>query len=45
MINQKTTIAIISVINHLDIDVLKHAIETNEQREVTLIKPNEIKIL
>ena len=45
VIDQKTNIAIISAINHPDIGALKHAIETNAQRKVTLINPNNIKSL
>lgn len=45
VIGQKTNIAIISAINHPDIGALKHAIEANAQRKVTLIKPNDIKAL
>lgn len=45
VIDQKTNIAIVSTINHPDIGALKRAIETNAQRKVTLIKPNDIKSL
>ncbi|MFV5703180.1 hypothetical protein ACM55F_15030 [Flavobacterium sp. XS2P12] len=45
VIEQKTNIAIFSAINHPDIGALKRAIETNAQRKVTLIKPNDIKSL
>ena len=45
VINQKTNIAIISAINHPDLGALKHAIETNSQRKVTLIKPLEVNSL
>ncbi len=45
VIDQKTNIAIVSAINHPDIGALKRAIETNAQRKVTIIKPNEIKVL
>jgi hypothetical protein len=45
VIGQKTNIAIISAINHPDIGALKRAIETNAQRKVTLIKPDDIKSL
>lgn len=45
VIDQKTNIAIISAINHPDIGALKHAIETNVQRKVILINPNNIKSL
>lgn len=42
VINQKTTIAIVSAINHPDIGALKRAIETNEQRKVVLVHPSKI---
>ena len=45
VIDQKTNIAIISELNHPDIGALKRAIETNSQRKVTILKPNEIKSL
>lgn len=45
VIDQKTNIAIISAINHPDLGALKRAIESNVQRKVTIIKPNEIKSL
>ncbi|MFV5690024.1 hypothetical protein ACM55M_15515 [Flavobacterium sp. ZT3R25] len=45
VIDQKTNIDIVSTINHPDIGALKRAIETNAQRKVTLIKPNDIKSL
>ncbi len=45
VIDQKTNIAIISELNHPDIGALKRSIETNSQRKVTILKPNEIKSL
>jgi hypothetical protein len=42
IIDQKTEIAIISSINHPDIGALKRGIETNAQRKVTILKPNQI---
>jgi hypothetical protein len=45
IIDQKTNLAIVSAINHPDIGALKRAIETNAQRKVTIVKPNEIKSL
>ena len=45
VIGKKTNIAIISAINHPDLGALKRAIETNAQRKVTIIKPDEIKTL
>lgn len=45
IIDQKTTVAIVSAINHPDIASLKRSIESNAQRKVVLVKPNEIKSL
>ncbi|MGQ7944121.1 hypothetical protein [Flavobacterium sp. WC2509] len=45
VIDQKTTVAIISATNHPDIAVFKRAIESNLQHKVILVKPNEIKSL
>jgi len=45
VMDQKSNVAIISAINHPDIGALKRAIETNAQRKVTVVKPNEIKSL
>jgi ribosomal protein L4 len=45
VIDQKTNIAIISAINHPDLGAMKRAIESNLQRKVTIVKPNEIKLL
>ncbi|MFE3867810.1 hypothetical protein ACFX5E_06940 [Flavobacterium sp. LS2P90] len=45
VIDQKTNVAIISAINHPDVAALKRAIETNAQRKVTIVKPNDIKSL
>jgi hypothetical protein len=45
VIDQKTSVAIISAINHPDIGALKRAIESNAQRKVTIFKPKEIKSL
>ena len=42
VIDQKSTIAIVSSINHPDIGALKRSIETNAQRKVILVKPNEV---
>ncbi len=43
VMDQKTNIALISAINHPDLGSIKRAIETNVQRKVTIVKPNEIK--
>lgn len=45
VIDQKTNIAIISAINHPDLGAMKRAIESNVQRKVMIVKPNEIKTL
>ena len=45
VIDQKTNVVLISAINHPDIGALKRAIETNAQRKVTIIKPNDVKSL
>jgi len=45
VLDQKTSIGIVSAINHPDISALKRAIETNAQRKVNIIKPQEIKSL
>lgn len=45
IIDQKSEIAIISAINHPDIGALKRAIESNKQRSVTLVKPNQVNSL
>ena len=42
IMDQKSEIAIISAISHPDIGTLKRGIETNAQRKVTIIKPNQI---
>jgi hypothetical protein len=45
VIDQRTNIAIVSAINHPDVGALKRAIETNAQRKVTIVKPNDIRSL
>lgn len=45
VMDQKTNIAIVSMINHPDIGALKRAIETNAQRKVTIVKPYSINSL
>ncbi|WP_321538780.1 hypothetical protein [Flavobacterium piscinae] len=37
--------AIVSSINHPDIGALKRAIESNQQRKVSILKPSQIKSL
>ena len=45
VMDQKTNVAIISDINHPDIGALKRSIESNAQRKVIVIKPNNIRNL
>ncbi|KUJ62340.1 hypothetical protein AR687_07715 [Flavobacteriaceae bacterium CRH] len=45
IIDQKSTIAIVSAINHPDVAALKSSIEVNAQRKVILVKPNELNLL
>ena len=45
IIDQRSEIALISAINHPDLGALKRSIEVNQQRKVTILKPNEIKSL
>ncbi len=42
VINQKTNIALVSSIIHPDLGAIKKSIESNEQRTVSIVKPNEI---
>ncbi len=42
VINQKTNIALISNIIHPDLGAIKKSIESNEQRTVSIVKPNEV---
>jgi hypothetical protein len=41
VIDQKTNVAIVSDIVHPDLGMLKKSIESNEQRSVTIVTPNE----
>ena len=45
ILNKKTNIAIVSAITHPDIAALKRGIESNAQRKVIVIKPQDIKSL
>jgi hypothetical protein len=45
VIDQKTEVALVSDISHPDLGAIKRSIETNAQRKVTLIKPNQINSL
>ena len=42
VIDQKQKIAIVSTVLHPDLGAIKKSIETNEQREVVFLKPNEV---
>ena len=41
IIDEKTNVALISDISHPDLGILKKSIESNEQRSVSILKPNE----
>jgi len=45
VIDQRTNIALISAINHPDLGAIKRSVETNVQRKVTILNPNQIKTL
>ncbi|HBD25893.1 hypothetical protein [Flavobacterium sp.] len=45
VIDQRSEIALISAINHPDLGALKRGIETNQQRKVSILKPEEVKSL
>jgi hypothetical protein len=45
VIDQKSEIALISTFNHPDVGMLKRSLETNLQRKVTIVKPNQINAL
>ncbi|ESU24911.1 hypothetical protein FEDK69T_04650 [Flavobacterium enshiense DK69] len=45
VIDQRSEIALVSATNHPDLGALKRAIESNQQRKVTIVKPSEIKSL
>ena len=45
VIDQRSEVAIVSSITHPDLGALKRAIETNKQRNVTILKPSEVKSL
>lgn len=45
VIDQRTEVAIIAATNHPDLGTLKRSIETNAQRKVTILKPNQISSL
>ncbi|MEM0577332.1 hypothetical protein [Flavobacterium polysaccharolyticum] len=45
VLDQKTVVGLVSAVNHPDLSAFKRAIETNAQRKVSIIKPQEIKSL
>ncbi|PZR21878.1 MAG: hypothetical protein DI539_06940 [Flavobacterium psychrophilum] len=45
VIDQRSEVAIVSSLNHPDLGALKRAIETNQQRKVTILKPSDVKSL
>lgn len=45
VIDQRSEVALVAAINHPDLGALKRAIETNQQRKVTILKPSEINSL
>ncbi|WP_309612902.1 hypothetical protein [Flavobacterium sp.] len=45
VIDQKTEVALVSSISHPDLGAIKRSVETNAQRKVTIIKPNQISSL
>lgn len=45
VIDQKTEIALIADMVHPDLGAIKRSIESNAQRKVTIIKPNQVNIL
>ncbi|WP_333876166.1 hypothetical protein [Flavobacterium sp.] len=42
VIDQKTEVALVAEMSHPDLGALKRSIESNAQRKVTLLKPNQI---
>jgi len=45
VIDQKTEVALISSVSHPDLGAIKRSIESNAQRKVTIVKPNQINSL
>ena len=45
VIDQKTEVALVSAITHPDLGAIKRSIESNVQRKVTILKPNDVKSL
>jgi hypothetical protein len=45
VIDQKTNVAIVTAINHPDIGAIKRSIESNAQRKVSILKPQDLNSL
>ncbi len=45
VIDQRSEIALVAAVNHPDLGAIKRAVETNQQRKVTILKPAEVKSL
>jgi hypothetical protein len=45
VIDQKTEVALVSSISHPDLGAIKRSIESNAQRKVTILKPNQVSSL
>ncbi len=45
IIDQRTEVALVTSVTHPDLGALKRAIENNQQRKVTILKPAEVKNL
>ncbi|MGL2964609.1 hypothetical protein ACSVH2_12375 [Flavobacterium sp. RSB2_4_14] len=45
VIDQKTEVALVAATSHPDLGAIKRSIETNVQRKVTIVKPNDINSL
>ena len=45
VLDQRSEVALISAVNHPDLSALKRSIESNQQRKVSILKPNEVKVL
>ncbi|HEY0045195.1 MAG TPA: hypothetical protein VGB44_00625 [Flavobacterium sp.] len=43
VIDQKTEVAIVTIINHPDISALRRSIESNAQRRVSILKPTDVR--
>ncbi|MGL5113220.1 MAG: hypothetical protein ACRC6O_11330 [Flavobacterium sp.] len=43
VLDQKTTIGLVSSIDHPDVSALKRAIESNMQRKVSIVKPQDVR--